>query len=126
MRTTITPLATLLLAACASQPPTGPGAAAAGAGGAAIQVSPECQAAKLRPADPMPVTLIPDDVLRQARSGYVAVRYDVVAGKAANAVVVASEPRGLYDAYALRHASAYSEPTGATVRGCIMTTNIKF
>jgi hypothetical protein len=54
------------------------------------------------------------------------VRYDVIGGKAANAVVVASEPPGLYDAYALRHANAYTEPTGATVRGCIMTTNIKF
>jgi hypothetical protein len=125
MRTTIPLLATLLLAACASQPPAG-SATGTGAGSAAIQVSPECLAAKLRPADPMPVSLIPDDVLRQARSGYVAIRYDVVAGKATNAVVVASEPRGLYDAYALRHASTYSEPTGATVRGCIMTTNIRF
>jgi hypothetical protein len=74
----------------------------------------------------MPVSMVPEDVLRKAQSGWVAVRYDVVAGKAANLVVVASEPPGLYDSYVLRHAGAYTEPTGATVRGCIMTTNIKF
>jgi len=117
-------MACLLLAACAtpgSQAPTPTSVDAA-----LLQVSPECKAANLRPADAMPVTLIPDDVLRKAQSGWVAVRYDVVAGKAANATVVASQPPGLYDAYALRHAQAYTEPRGATVRGCIMTTNIKF
>lgn len=114
----------LALASCATQPAaTSP---SAGPHGAAIAVSPECLAARLRPADPMPVSMVPEEVLRKAQSGWVAVRYDVVAGKAANAVVVASEPRGLYDAYVLRHASLYTEPTGATVRGCIMTTNIKF
>lgn len=113
----------LALASCATPPSS---SSASGPGGAAIAVSPECQAAQLRPADPMPVNLVPDEVLRQARSGWVAVRYDVVSGRASNAVVVASEPPGLYDAYVLRHARAYTEPTGATVRGCIMTTHIKF
>lgn len=94
--------------------------------GTALQVSPECLAAKLRPAEALPIRLIPDDVLRKAQSGWVAVRYDVVGGKAANATVVASEPPGLYDSYALAHARAYTEPTGANVRGCLMTTNIKF
>ncbi len=74
----------------------------------------------------MPVGSIPDEVLRQARSGWVAVRYDVVSGKAQNVVVVSSEPPGLYDTYVVRHASRYTEPTGVTVRGCIATTNIKF
>lgn len=113
----------LALASCATQPSSSP---SAGPHGAAIAVSPECLAAKLRPADPMQVSMVPEDVLRKAQSGWVAVRYDVVNGKATNAVVVSSEPPGLYDAYVLRHASAYTEPTGATVRGCIMTTNIKF
>lgn len=116
-------LATLALAGCAG---AGPTQGAAAAPGAALQVSPECLAARLRPADAMPVTLIPDEVLRQAQSGYVAVRYDVVDGRARNPVVVASQPAGLYDAYVLRHAAAYTEPTGATVRGCIMTTRITF
>jgi hypothetical protein len=74
----------------------------------------------------LPVSLIPESVLRRAQSGWVTVRYDVVAGKAKNAVVVASEPVGLYDAYALQHANAYSEPTGATISGCVMHTSIKF
>lgn len=121
MRLTLPLLTALLLAACASSPPP-PATAEA----ALLQVSPECQSARLRPADAMPVSLIPDEVLRKAQSGWVAVRYDVVAGKAANATVVASQPPGFYDDYALRHARAYTEPTGATVRGCIMTTNIKF
>jgi hypothetical protein len=116
-------IASALLAACAS-PSTQPQARDATA--ALQQVSPECLAARLKPADALPVALIPEDVLRKAQSGWVAVRYDVVAGKAANATVVASQPPGLYDTYALRHAQAYTEPTGATVRGCIMTTNIKF
>jgi hypothetical protein len=77
-------------------------------------------------AAPLPVSLIPESVLRKALSGWVTVRYDVVAGKAKNAVVVASEPVGLYDAYALRHANAYTEPTGATISGCVMHTSIKF
>jgi hypothetical protein len=128
-------LATLLLVACATSPPpvgtsAGPasqpqaGATQAQSGGA--QASAECQAAKLRPAEPLPVSLIPESVLRKAQSGWVTVRYDVVAGKAKNAVVVASEPIGLYDAYALRHANAYTEPTGATISGCVMHTSIKF
>lgn len=123
MRTLTPAFLALVLASCATQaPPPSPGGAAA----AVPAVSPECLAAKLRPADPMPASMIPDEVLRQARSGWVAVRYDVVDGKARNAVVVASDPPGLYDAYVLRHARAYTEPTGATVRGCIMTTHVKF
>ncbi len=140
MKQLVSALAAVLLAACAAnQPPTsatgpspGPAAAAqphsAGAAdlAGATQPSAACQAAKLRAVEPLPVSLIPDAVLRLARSGSVTVRYDVVAGKATNAKVVASEPAGLYDAYALRHAGAYTEPTGATVSGCIMHTSIKF
>jgi len=123
MRTLTVVALTLALAACATPiPSTSP----AGAGAAMPQVSPECLAARLRPADAMPASMIPDEVLRQARSGWVAVRYDVVDGRARNATVVASDPPGLYDAYVLRHARAYTEPTGATVRGCIMTTHVKF
>jgi hypothetical protein len=116
-------LAAGLLAGCASSVPAQAGS---NTQAAVLQVSPECQAARLRAADPMPVALIPEDVLRKAQSGYVAVRYDVVEGRARNPVVVASQPAGLYDAYVLRHAAAYTEPTGATVRGCIMTTSITF
>lgn len=116
------PVALLALTACATQVPS---STSAGSGGA-LQASPECQAARLKDPDPLPVSALPEDVLRKAQSGYVVVRYDVVAGRAGNATIVASEPRGLYDAFVLRHASAYTEPTGATVRGCIMTTNIKF
>ena len=129
MRHLISLLLTTLITACASNLPqtSGPSpTTTAPPQGTAIQTSPECVAARLRPADALPIALIPDEVLRKAQSGWVAVRYDVVAGKAANAVVVASEPQGLYDSYALTHARAYTEPTGATVRGCIMTTNIKF
>ena len=129
MRNLSTSIATVILASCASQSPEPPGATAgtlATSKATGTQATPECLAAKLRPAEAMPVSLIPDDLLRKAQSGWVAVRYDVVAGKARNAVVVASDPPGLYDAYALKHADSYTEPTGANVRGCIMTTNIKF
>ncbi len=133
-------VAAVVLAACASNPSpapapamsstTAPATQAQGDGAlgpdAGNQPSAACLAAKLRAAEPLPVSLIPEAVLRQARSGSVTVRYDVVGGKAANAKVVASEPAGLYDAYALRYASTYTEPTGATVAGCIMHTSIKF
>lgn len=109
----------LLVAACSSPAPM------SGSAGAP-QSSPECQAARLRPVDAMPVSFIPDDVLRKAQSGWVAVRFDVAAGKAKNATVIGSNPPGLYDAYVLRHVSAYAEPSGATVSGCITTTTIKF
>jgi hypothetical protein len=119
MRTSLFAVAGLLLASCASQvPPTTPSAVP--------QISPECLAAKLRAVDPLPASAIPDEVLRKAQSGWVAVSYDVVAGKAQNVKVVGSNPSGLYDSYVLRHTSNYVEPTGATVRGCISTTNIKF
>ena len=119
MRTLATVFAGLLVASCASTPPgTSPSAVP--------QISPECLAAKLRAVDPLPASAIPDEVLRKAQSGWVAVTYDVAAGKAQNVKVVASNPPGLYDSYVLRHTQNYSEPTGATVRGCVSTTNIKF
>lgn len=89
-------------------------------------MSPECLAARLKAVDPLPTSAIPDDVLRRAQSGWVAVSYDVVAGRAQNVKLVSSNPPTLYDAYVLRHTANYSEPSGATVRGCIATTNIKF
>ncbi len=74
----------------------------------------------------MPVGMVPDEVLRKAQSGSVSVRYDVLKGQARHAMVVASNPAGLYDDYVLRHVNAYTEPTGASVKGCVMTTEIKF
>jgi hypothetical protein len=123
MRSPLPILLCLVLASCATPPATTPGASA---DPTQLKASPECLAANLREADPMPAGMVPQDVLRKAQSGWVTVRYDVVGGKARNAVVVSSQPPGLYDAYVLRHAGAYTEPTGATVRGCIMTTHIRF
>lgn len=117
MRLSLTAAACLALAACASSPPMS---------SASLRPSPECEAARLKPPEPLAAGSIPDDVLRQARSGWVAVRYDVVGGKARNVAVVASDPPGLYDPYVLRHASAYVEPSGATVVGCLATTTIRF
>ena len=96
------------------------------AGGKQAQSSPECLAANLKPSDPFPSSAIPDAILKRAQSGSVAMRYDVVAGKAQNVSVVASNPPGLYDSYALQHANRYREPSGKTVSGCIMTIDIKF
>lgn len=118
MRSTVFALAGLLLVSCASQPPS--------TASAVPQISPECVAAKLKPVDPLPINAIPEEVLRKAQSGWVAVSYDVVSGKARNLKVVGSSPSGLYEPYVLRHTSNYTEPTGATVRGCIATTNIQF
>jgi hypothetical protein len=123
MRTFALIVTCLALTSCATQ---GPGSSVPGQQDAMLKASPECLAANLRPAEPMPVGLLPDELLRRAQSGWVAVRYDIVAGRARNPVVVASQPPGLYDEYVLRHASEYSEPTRATVRGCIMTTHIRF
>ena len=119
MRSTFFAAAGLLLASCASQAPNT-------SSSAVPQISPECLAAKLKAVDPLPASAIPDEVLRKAQSGWVAVSYDVVAGKAQNVRVVGSNPPGLYDSYVLRHTSNYAEPSGATVRGCISTQNIKF
>ena len=88
--------------------------------------SPECLAANLKPSDPFPPSAIPEAILKKAQSGLVAMRYDVVAGKAQNVFVVASNPPGLYDSYALQHANRYREPSGKTVSGCVMTIDIKF
>ena len=118
MRSSIFAVAGLLLASCASQAPN--------TSSAVPQSSPECLAAKLRAADPLPASAIPDEILRKAQSGWVAVSYDVIAGKSQNLKVVASNPPGLYDSYVLRHVSNYTEPSGATTRGCLVTTNIKF
>lgn len=117
------------LTACATAP--GPGAAGGSAGASAaaedlLRNSAECEAARLKAPAPLPVSAIPDEVLRQRRSGWVTVRYDVAAGRPQNLRVVASTPPGLYDPYALRHAQAYADPGGGSARGCIMTVNIQF
>ena len=64
--------------------------------------------------------------MAKRQSGWVAVGYDVIAGVAQNLVVVASSPAGLYDAAALRHAARYRDPGKASVRGCVMTIDVKF
>jgi hypothetical protein len=122
----------LLCSACAHThgPMSGAGlsAQATGANSSTQQTmsSPECVARNLKPGEPFPVAAIPEAVLKKAQSGSVALRYDVVAGAAQNVVVVASSPPGVYDAAALQHAARYREPTGTTVRGCVMTIDIKF
>lgn len=125
-------LAGLVLAGCASTAPGGRGASAdaaaggADAGRAGLQESAECRAAQLRPADPMPASALSPEMLQRARSGYVSMRYDVVKGRSDNILVVLSSPPGYYDAIALRHAREYRDPSGATVRGCLMTVNVQF
>jgi hypothetical protein len=88
--------------------------------------SPECVAQKLKSGDPFPASAIPEAALSKKQSGWVAMRYDVVAGVAQNIKVVTSRPAGVYDAAALQHATKYRDPTGSTVRGCVMTIEVKF
>lgn len=90
------------------------------------QSSPECLAQKLQSGDPFPASAIPAAALSQRQSGWVAMRYDVIAGTAQNIAVVASRPAGVYDAAALQHAARYRDPTRSTVRGCVMTIEVKF
>ena len=120
---TLLPLV-LALASCANH--KSPSASGSAAHSDLLKNSPECLAADLRPMDPLPASAIPEDILRKAQSGWVAVNYDVVAGRAQNVRVVSSSPPGLYDAYVLRHAATYTEPSKASVRGCVTTTNINF
>ncbi len=116
----------LLLAACAS-PPTPNGEPAKSLGKADIPFSsPECLAAKLRPGDPFPASAIPPAALAKRQSGWVAIRYDVMAGSAQNLVVVGSHPAGLYDAAALEHAARYRDPGKNNVRGCVTTIEVAF
>lgn len=117
--------ASLALASCATDP-TGRTGAAAAPGAPAVASSPECLAANLKPSEPLPVSAIPEAVLKKAQNGFVAIRYDVVAGRAQNVAVASSNPPGLYDSYALQHASRYRDPGGKTVAGCVMTFDIKF
>lgn len=90
------------------------------------QTSPECLAQNPRPGEPFPASAIPAEAMAKKLSGLVAMRYDVIAGAAQNIEVVASTPPGVYDAAALQHAARYREPRGITVRGCIMTIEVKF
>ncbi len=113
----------LFITACAHQPAPGP---AAGASADATKESAECAAAKLQPVQALPASAIPDDILRKAQSGWVSVRYDLVGGRVQQPQVVSSHPVGLYDPYVLRHVGNHVDPTRSTVRGCVMTTNIKF
>lgn len=122
-------MASGVLAACASTGQSDAGRLGAGAGAAGedpTQMSAECRAAGLRPPPPMAASAIPDEVLRRRQSGYATVRYDLVQGQPQNPRVVASQPPGLYDPYALRHALAQADPGGHSVRGCILTVNIQF
>lgn len=90
------------------------------------QSSAECLAQNLKAGDPFPASAIPEAALSNRQSGWVAMRYDVVAGTAQNIAVVSSTPSGLYDAAAVQHAAKYRDPKGSTVRGCIMTIEVKF
>lgn len=125
-------LLALGLAACASAPAPAPapgapgGQAVSAVGEDPLKNSAECEAARLKPPAPLPVSAISDEVLRQRQSGWTTVRYDVVNGQPQNLRVVSSSPAGLYDPFALRHARAYSDPGGGSARGCIMTVNIRF
>jgi outer membrane biosynthesis protein TonB len=90
------------------------------------QSSAECLAQNLKAGDPFPASAIPEAALKSQQSGWVAMTYDVVAGRAQNIVVVESRPSGVYDAAALSHAAKYIDPKGSTVRGCVMTIEVKF
>lgn len=90
------------------------------------QSSAECLAQNLQPGDPFPASAIPESALSKRQSGWVAIRYDVLAGAAQNLAVVASTPAGLYDAAAMQHAARYRDPKGSTVRGCVITIEVKF
>jgi hypothetical protein len=90
------------------------------------QSSAECLAQKLKSGDPFPESDVPATALTKKQSGWVAMRYDVIAGKAQNIEVVASRPAGVYDAAALQYAARYRDAGGSTVRGCIMTIEVKF
>lgn len=118
-------VAAATLAACAGVP-TAPGANTGGIDPSLLKESPECAAAKLKPADPLPASALPEDVLRKAQTGFVAMRYDVVRGRAENVVVVASNPPGVYERYAVAHARNYRDPGGGSAPGCIMTIHIRF
>ena len=113
------------LASCAS-PKSEPYAPLADVRATLPQSSPECLAQKLKASEPFPASSIPESALKTQQSGWVAMRYDVVSGKAQNIVVVESRPSGVYDAAALTHAAKYVDPSGSTVRGCIMTIEVKF
>jgi outer membrane biosynthesis protein TonB len=127
----------LALAGCATGTGTSTGTSASGASNPPYvsldearptlpQSSAECLAQKLKSSDPFPASAIPAAALSQRQSGWVAMRYDVIAGTAQNIAVVASRPAGVYDAAALQHAARYRDPTRSTVRGCIMTIEVKF
>lgn len=122
----LSPLASvLLLAACASAP-TGDGNSTPISKAHVPFSSPECLAAKLRQGEPFPASAIPPAALASRQSGWVAIRYDVLAGRAQNLAVVGSHPPGLYDAAALQHASTYRDPTKSDVRGCVTTIKVDF
>jgi hypothetical protein len=91
-----------------------------------VYSSPECLAKKLKPAEQFPQSDIPAEAMAKRVSGFVAIRYDVVDGAAQNLIVVASNPAGLYDAAALSWAARYREPTKTSVRGCVLTVDVKF
>lgn len=90
------------------------------------QSSPECLAQNPRAGEPFPASAIPAEAMSKKQGGLVALRYDVIAGAARNVAIVSSTPPGLYDAAALEHAAKYREPRGITVRGCVMTIEVKF
>jgi len=115
----------LLLAACAA-PPSGKYVSLDESRSKLPQSSAECLAKKIKPGEPFPASAIPADALRKSQSGWVAVRYDLASGKPENVVVVASNPSGLYDDAAVAHAARYRDPSGTTVRGCVMTIEVKF
>ncbi|MBI3366959.1 MAG: hypothetical protein HY021_00435 [Burkholderiales bacterium] len=124
MKTVLAVSICLALAACATQPDRG--TAAPDAAGGMRYSSAECLAAKLAPVDPFPASAIPQAAMNNRQSGWVAIRYDVVAGVAQNLVVVGSHPAGLYDEAAMQHVARFRDPAMTFVRGCVTTIDVKF
>ncbi len=115
----------LLVAACATNAPQG-GVAVPSDRANLPYSSPECLAKKLKPVDPFPVNEIPATALAGHKSGWVAIRYDVVSGAAQNLVIVGSDGSGLYDAPAMRHVARYRDATKSTVGACVTMIDVKF
>ena len=116
----------LFLAACATAPREAAPVSVDEARSKVPQTSAECLAQSPRAGEPFPASAIPTEAMSKRQSGLVAMRYDIISGVAQNIQVVASTPAGVYDAAALQHAAKYREPRGITVRGCIMTIEVKF
>ena len=87
--------------------------------------APECKVSGSPRVPPVHPADVPSNLLRPGNSGWVIVRFSMKGGEVIDAAVVASSPRGRYDAFALDHVKKKRNQKSPDAQGCLVSIAVK-